>query len=177
MTGWFIVDGVQDGERRLEDQLLGLDLLIANCKDATVLDLGAAEGLISRHLWRRGARNAFCVEGVPEFVETGKKLCGDAPIEFQTGRVEAFCEANRTSYDIVLALGILHKLQRPEIVLEHIAEICAGWLAIRLPGPMINVPRSDHPSLNVPGFLTPRFDMMSEARTFNGSWTAVFRRI
>ena len=177
MTGWFIVDGVQDGERRLEDQLLGLALVEANCKGATVLDLGSAEGLISRHLYRHGARTALCVEALPSRVEAGKKLCAEAPVEFWAGSVEKFCEMDDACYDIVLALAILNKLRRPEVVLEHIAGACSHWLAIRLPDPIMHDRRSDFPPFNVQELLASRFDMTSEARTYAGSWTAVFRRI
>lgn len=180
--GWFAVDGVQEGDRRVEDQLRGLDLIAMNCRNRTVLDLGSAEGLIANHLCKYGA-TAHCVEIVSSRVETGRRLCSGRPVKFWCSDVSCFCSIHRGSidmmqrYDIVLALAILHKLNHPDWILEYIAKICRRWLAIRLPEPTISDRRSDFRPLNVPRFLSNDFDLVSEARTFRNEWTAVFQRI
>lgn len=180
--GWFIVEGIQSGERRLEDQLRGLDLIMHNCHDATVLDLGSAEGLIARHLCHVGAEMADCIERDVARINVGEHLCKGSSIRFWQGNVKDFpamhCTDERflPTYDIVLALSILQKLKRPEILLDYMMTIANEWIALRLPGPVIIDSRSKYRKLNVMEKLHTRFDCRGHMRTFENSWTAIFRR-
>ena len=79
-------------------------------------------------------------------------------------------------YDIVLALAILHKLKRPDIVLRYLTMICREYLAIRLPDPVLNDRRSGFMKLDVPAFLSDQFDYVLEARTYRNEWTATFKK-
>jgi SAM-dependent methyltransferase len=135
-SGWFKVDGLQDGDRTLADQLTGLEALAVRGK--RVIDLGCAEGLISRWCVDQGAASVYGVEVVPEHVETARKLAGD----IRPDRLRFFCgDLNKPEtcalarpVDVVLALAILHKLREPENLLRQIVAIGPELVVVRTPG-------------------------------------------
>lgn len=137
--GWFRIDGVQDGDRTLEEQLTGLSFALAEAEGKRVLDLGSAEGLISNAFARAGAT----VLGIECNLESlAAARCADR-VEIMHGKI------GRQSipagpWDITLALAILHKLRFPEKV---IADICAKTLdliVVRLPGGSTGIVKSKH---------------------------------
>jgi len=76
--GWFKT-AAQDGDRTLEEQLLGLDALAPLKPKADILDLGCAEGLILLHLMRaHGARHGAGVSIVPGEIAMAKRLADEA---------------------------------------------------------------------------------------------------
>lgn len=127
--GWFRINGIQDGDRTLDDQVKGLESLFDRIADKRVLDLGAAEGLIAAECVRRGAREVYAWEGVADAVRIGRELFGPLPIDFRkidlnaTNVVADALAGLQHGYDVVLMLGILHKLQNPlglvELVFDH----------------------------------------------------------
>jgi SAM-dependent methyltransferase len=65
------------------------------------------------------------------------------------------------SYDVVLALNIIHKLARPADFLSEIARLAGGVLAIALPADVINDPRSGNKPVDPVALLRRQFRLVS----------------
>lgn len=132
--GWFILPG-QDGDRILEDQILALEPALAECAGKTVLDLGCAEGLIGREFARAGALMVHGIDSVAGHIEVAEEQCAGLPMTFEVcnlGSVETQPPQNvGDKYDIVLALGVIHKLRFPEQGLRYAASKSSGLLLLR----------------------------------------------
>ena len=128
--GWFHTKK-RPGDRAFEQQLTGLDHLIANVKGKSVLDVGCAEGLISHHLVDVGAIAAHGVEIVSGHVEVANKLRKDRACNFEVGDANEWVP--RRQYDIVIMLAILHKLRDPAAACMRFAEVAREMVVIRLP--------------------------------------------
>lgn len=135
--GWFKIPGVQEGERTLEEQLLGLEPLLDQVQGKTVLDIGCAEGLISRAVVERGAVKVRGLDCNVENIEAAQRLGLDPHRAFfavhnanEIGPDEEACLHS----DIVLGLAIFHKLQRPAESLAAWSRFARELLVIRLPG-------------------------------------------
>jgi hypothetical protein len=134
--GWFKWPGVQDGDRTLEEQLRGLEPALAACRDMTVLDLGAAECMISAAFARAGAARVTAIEMVPDHVTVGRKVCAGLPVDIIQAELSGYIQDHPQAkqYDIVLALGIAHKLHEPGALLSFAARSCRAILVFRGPG-------------------------------------------
>lgn len=130
LKGWFNTPG-RPGDRTFDQQLLGLDQLFAECKGKTCLDVGAAEGLISIELARRGALAVHGVEVVAEHVKVGRSLVGDLPVTLEASDANTW--QPRRQYDIVIALALLHKLRDPSGAARRLANACKDLMVLRLP--------------------------------------------
>lgn len=116
--GWFKIPGVQDGDRPLEAQVKALRPAIGVAKGRTVLDLGCAEGLIGLEFVKGGAKSVHGIDSIRGNIETAQKVCAGQPMTFEVADLnllikEQFAKGWVTQYDIVLALGITHKLHDP----------------------------------------------------------------
>ena len=132
--GWFKVPGVQDGDRSLAEQMQGLAPALAAMRGKTVLDLGCAEGLIALEALRAGAALVHGVEYNRQLLEVGQGVlstCPDAILMYGdlNEGLPAQCRAH---YDVILALAIIHKLERPAESLARYAAM-ADRVVIRLP--------------------------------------------
>lgn len=130
--GWFTIPGHQTGHRSLEEQLLGLDPLVAEVEGKSVADFGCAEGLIMRHLKRHGAAECVGYENNIQFFDVSKR-----ELE-KTGCEIRFIDLNvpqkwKRQYDVVLLLAILHKLEDPQGALRTFAGLSKDLVVIRLP--------------------------------------------
>lgn len=119
--------------RTLAQQLTGLDVLLQNVEGRTVLDCGCAEGAISHEMARRGARQVFGVELVPEFVDEARKGAKGLPCVFIQGDANTWTPAGEERYDVVLMLAVLQKLKEPSAAVKRIAKCARKWVVIRLP--------------------------------------------
>ena len=133
MKGWFTMPG-RDGDRTIEQQLLGLDWLLANCAGKSILDAGCAEGLISKALLDAGARRVHGVELREDAVKVACKVC--AP----HGMLANFTCADLNGwrpplggYDIVIGLAILHKVRDPSALALRLAMAAKSHVVFRLP--------------------------------------------
>lgn len=140
--GWFSTPG-RPGDRTLDQQLNGLGPLLAAARGKTILDVGAAEGLISIELAKAGAVAVHGVEIVPEHVKVANKLRGDLPITFEVGDANVW--QPKRNYDIVIALALLQKVRNPTAVAARLATSAIDMVVLRLPpahAPTIIDPRS-----------------------------------
>lgn len=182
--GWFIIDGVQEGDRYVTEQLTGLGMLEDNAKGCSVLDFGCAEGLISRHLVQTcGASGAVGLSLVGREIEQGRRQCDGLPIalhqvnldEFR-GWLDAFPNELQPA-DIVLLLSILHKLKHPLRFLDLALRYARNMVAIRLPGPVIIDARSDRVPYNVKQHMRNRgFILADKPKGPRGEWLTIWQR-
>lgn len=146
--GWYICDGLRDGDRTLEQQILGLTPLVPTAVDPdtgpvagsgdgalvgkSVLELGCAEGLMSRwFVTNGGASEVHGVEIVPGHVDLGKKWCKKHPVKLEVANCDTW--RPKRAYDVSVALALLHKLQDPLACLGAMAEATKEMVVVRLP--------------------------------------------
>lgn len=140
--GWFKVDG-QDGDRTPEEQLAGLELALgfvkaaaANGKKISVLDLGCAEGAISREFALAGASEVVGIELLEDHIKVGQRICAGLPVKFVHAEMRHWIERNPKPemFDVVLALGIAHKLHDPGSLMAFSARSAKCLVVFRGPG-------------------------------------------
>ena len=142
--GWLKIPGVQDGDRSLGEQLLGLEPALADCDRKTVYDFGCAEGLIGIEFGKRGASAVRGCDLLPQFVAEANRqadLVGlGITCQFYQYNLGRFCDPDLPDdfpegghYDIVLALAIVHKMRTPGAALRLMATMARRRLVIRLP--------------------------------------------
>lgn len=111
-----------------DQQRIGLELLWPSVKGKTVLDVGCAEGAISKACLHNGAKSVHGVDNRKDAIqEAAESVAG----EFWVADVDVWEPVG--SYDIVLMLGVLHKLKDPESALARCLNACDGMAVIRLP--------------------------------------------
>lgn len=138
MARWFKAGKDDDsGHRSLEEQMLGLKQALKLAKGKTVLDLGCAEGLISREFAKAGASLVLGIEVIKEFVNDAVELCKNySNVSFILANLDdKVRKPVINKYDIVLALAIIHKAHNPIEYLQFSMDSCAaeGLLVIRYP--------------------------------------------
>lgn len=140
--GWLQIPGVQDGDRSLDEQLLGLGPALAACDRKTVYDFGCAEGLIGIEFAKLGAAKVRGCDLLPTFVAEANRqadliglglTCRFYEYDLRFFLDGLFPEFEPERYDIVLALAIVHKLRDPGAVLARMADVAAQRLVLRLP--------------------------------------------
>jgi len=134
--GWFSIAGVRPGDRTLKEQMIGLDLALKEAKGKTVLDLGCAEGLISREFAKAGAKSVLGIELLASHLAVAKVQCRDVPqVQFIQSHLGDYIKARESfpQYDIVLALGIIHKLEDPAVPLRFAAQSARSLVVFRAP--------------------------------------------
>lgn len=173
--GWFKMHD-QDGDRTLHDQLKGLDRIDWSGK--TVLDLGCAEGLISKYAAQSGASGVTGIEIVPGHVERAIKECDCHPCTFECADLNTW--SSEAKYDIVLMLAILHKLKNPSAALERFLRNARELVVMRLPPKkapwMIVDARSKLVPHNLMLVMTKhRWQLVEESRGHFEEWVGMWR--
>lgn len=132
--GWLIIPGVQTGDRTLDEQMTGVREALPKCVGKTVLDIGCAEGLIGREFVRAGAARCHGIESVEDHLKVARSQCAGLPMTFLRDGLQEFAERtpDPERFDIVLALGVLHKIHVPEIGLRFAARSTKDLLLIRM---------------------------------------------
>ncbi len=121
--GWFIIPGVQDGDRTFEEQFTGLEDACEEAAGKTVLDLGCAEGLISAEFAKR-AKSVVGVDVLDDHLAIARQLFGHVPnLSFMKCDLRMLATNPEQldavpACDIVLACGVVHKLREPQRGLE-----------------------------------------------------------
>ncbi len=132
--GWFKIPGVQDGDRTLDEQIEALRPALAEAGGKTVLDLGCAEGLIGREFIRAGARSCLGLDSLPGHLAVARQQCADHPnMVFEVANLNIHRPA-LPRFDIVLALGVLHKMEHPEPVARWTIGLAGGLILFRAKG-------------------------------------------
>jgi predicted RNA methylase len=112
--GWFIIPGVQDGDRTIKEQMAAVLPALAEAADKRVLDLGCAEGLMTLEFHKAGAAFVHGMEYVEEHVAVARQLSENiAHTRVKFSHVDLRKPPPVEQYDIVLCLGVLHKLLDP----------------------------------------------------------------
>lgn len=135
--GWFIIPGVQDGDRTLAEQMLGVTPAIPEFWGKTVLDLGCAEGLIGREFVRAGAARCHGIDAIADHLAVASVQCAGLPMSFQQVGLQEWAlariEANDAGrYDLVLALGVCHKLHDPAVGIRFAALSANELVLVRM---------------------------------------------
>jgi 2-polyprenyl-3-methyl-5-hydroxy-6-metoxy-1,4-benzoquinol methylase len=134
--GWFTIPRVRKGDRTIQEQRMGLEKALETCKGKTVLDIGCAEGLISREFALAGAVSVLGIEVLATHVLYAKQVCQDLKaVSFICTNVVDYARTLETipKYDIVLALGVIHKLPDPNVPLRFAATSAKDLLLFRAP--------------------------------------------
>ena len=134
--GWFTIPGVRPGDRTLQEQMMALDIALKERAGKTVLDLGCAEGLIGREFARAGAKSVLGIELLEEHLKVARAQCKPFPqMQFICAHLADYIKARESfpQYDIVLALGIIHKLEDPAVPLRFAAQSTRSLLVFRAP--------------------------------------------
>lgn len=161
--GWFKVPGIRpDGDRTIAEQMMGLDHGLSIAKGKSVLDLGCAEGLISLEFAKAGASRVVGIELLEEHLKVAEKLRAKHPdgsrVHFIRKNLGTHILDNpeHERFDIVLILGIIHKLENPAVPLRFAANCAKEALIFRAPAKATDgVVRSKHTGVkcNVPKIL------------------------
>lgn len=134
--GWFHIPGVQAGDRTVHEQLKGLGPLLEEVAGETVLDLGCAEGLIAGACMDAGAAAVTGIDCNPALIETAKRLFRDCDFvlyDLNHPPSAVITHALRYDCDVVLMLGIAHKMRNPEKFLREYSVFANRRLVLRLP--------------------------------------------
>jgi SAM-dependent methyltransferase len=121
--GWFTT-AEQSGLYELAERLTGLAPLENVATNATILDLGCAEGLIGLHFLGLGGALLHGVDRHSRFVETAQTIARLQPkarfFKFDLNVLaDQIPDGLLSSYDIVLCLCVAHKLrQLPAVVID-----------------------------------------------------------
>jgi predicted rRNA methylase YqxC with S4 and FtsJ domains len=140
--GWFIIPGVQTGDRTVKQQMLGLGPLVEQVKGKRVVDFGCAEGLVEKALLDHGAHSVLGFEVVAGHVPVAERVCADyrqepcrAEFRVQDLNVTGDVKGDGTAWDVALMLAVLHKLRMPHVFLDHaVREFRPQLLVIRTAG-------------------------------------------
>ena len=180
--GWFKIAGVQDGDRTLEMQLTGLELLLENVAGKTVLDLGCAEGLISKHVIDRGAAQVDGLSIVESEIDMARKLTVGLPAQFHVVDLRAWnkwLEANprrlRPRYDVVLMLSVIHKMKIIAPFVELALTFADDWLALRANDVVVD-PRSGNIPYQLDERVRREFDLKFKGPGPHGEQVSIWRR-
>lgn len=137
MHQWFKREGKEGGDRSLEEQMLGIEKALDFAKGKTVLDLGCAEGFISREFLKAGAESLTGIDIMQTYIAAAIKICKDfSNVKFIRSDLNSYSRsAYKKKYDVVLALAIIHKANNPADFLKLAIKSCnpKGLIVIRYP--------------------------------------------
>jgi hypothetical protein len=205
LAGWFKIPGLQNGKVDLNRQGSGLDVVWQACAGATVLDLGCAEGLVALEAAGAGARLIHGVELIGDRLQVAEALFAERypgiERQFITWDLTRFDElfldvtpdsqpdkpSLLTRYDAVLCLAIAQKLFNPGRFLRLASALCTDIMAVRLPYPVIDDPRSFNIPVDVTRMLSKEFELIQETEGYpsdvsrryqpgDEAWLGIFRR-
>lgn len=136
MANWFKTK-YNKGFRTLVEQMLGLDKAIKEAKGKSVIDLGCAEGFISKEFLKAGAKFLLGIDQIGPYVTEAVKVCtGFKNSKFINLNLYDYIKSSdKDKYDIVLALAIIQKARNPKDFLVLAIESCSpgGLIVIRYP--------------------------------------------
>ena len=179
MKGWFKIEGAHEGDRTLTEQLIGLEWLFDRISGKSILDLGCAEGLISKHLVaNHGARMSVGLTSVASQVDSGRKQCDGVAVTIRQQDLNKYAAVPELDlqFDCVLMLSILHKLHNPGGFLLRALPAAADIVIVRLPAPVINDARSGFKPYDHRPVMRQWFDLVDEPTGPRGEYCGIWRR-
>lgn len=130
--GWFVIPGRQTGDRTIAEQRSGVEKALAQCVGKSVLDLGCAEGLLSKEFAIAGAKLVLGMDSLAAHLAVALDVCRDCHnVYFEKADLNVPPPLTR-AYDIVLALGVAHKLHKPEIGIRYAASASRDLVLVRM---------------------------------------------
>lgn len=160
---WFTIPGIQTGTYTLKDRLFALESVRKHAKDATVLDIGCAEGLLSKWLVDLcGAKTVHGIERYEPYAITARRIMRDydawyhvLDLDFFEMWLEHGPGELLPSYDIVMALRVIQKLAKPASFIRALKPLIGGRFVVQIPtdanGVMVDARSAGNP-----------FDVVSE---------------
>lgn len=137
MRGWISVPGIRENaDRTLEEQMLGVTEALSEAPGKKVLDLGCAEGVIGLQFAKAGAVDVLGIESLEEHLAVARLACaGVSQMRFERAYLQDWIRdhPDPEQFDIVLALGIIHKLYEPGDGLRFACRSCRDLLLFRAP--------------------------------------------
>jgi 2-polyprenyl-3-methyl-5-hydroxy-6-metoxy-1,4-benzoquinol methylase len=135
----------------IEQQMVGLDPLWCEVKGRTVLDVGCAEGLIALECKKAGARLILGIDNRESAVKEARGVLDcDTTYTCDVVVADVIEWEPRASFDVVLMLGVLHKLPNPEQVFARFLGKCNDLAVVRLPSwPILRDERSGNVRINM----------------------------
>lgn len=128
--------------RTLDQQMTGLESLWPLLHGQSVLDIGCAEGLLSRECVKHGAAIVYGIDNRISAI-TAANL--DAPKNCTFAVRDANSYSPVAGFDVVLMLAVLHKLRDPSAAFRRLLGACSDLCVVRLPHndwPVLRDPRS-----------------------------------
>ncbi|SFM74862.1 class I SAM-dependent methyltransferase [Thermodesulforhabdus norvegica] len=129
------------GKWPLEHRIAGLESLLDQAHGSTIIDIGAAEGLIAREFLKRGAKIIHGFDLDPGMVMTAKAICArwnnaifrHADISNWDDFYNSNADILLKHYDIVIYLGVHHHLppESRKNVLLKLLNMSKKYFAIR----------------------------------------------
>lgn len=173
MGNWFDTD-TKKGKASFDEQMIGLEGLRYMVAGRTVFDLGCAEGQIAEQILKWGAKSVHGVDNRHDAVSHALKLGVGATI------ADADTFQLRNSYDIVLMLGVLHKLKDPDGAMGRMLDGCSRTAVIRLPGgmwPILRDGRSGNKPIDLKNAaIDAGFRLYRETDGPHGQWVGYLSR-
>ena len=127
-----------NGVIAVEKRWMALSPLVDVCKNATILDIGCAEGILGRYLLQRGAQLVHGVDISNDRILAAKARFINDPmfmVCFDVSNFEKFESLDfiLDSYDIVLFLGVYHHIMEKvrDVVLSGLLKKCSKYFAFR----------------------------------------------
>ncbi len=140
------------GKTDVSERLEGLEILLEDAADKTILDLGAAEGLIAKAFSDNGAKTIHAYEIHQSRVDVAKTYLDQEIVDFNRANLSDLSQVEtiearspKEGYDLVLYLGIHHHILesvRME-VFSRVIKLTANRIAIRTPVNFFEVDRID----------------------------------
>jgi 2-polyprenyl-3-methyl-5-hydroxy-6-metoxy-1,4-benzoquinol methylase len=183
--GWFEIPGIQTGEHTLKGRLGAiLPNVRRNVLGANILDVGCAEGLMSK--WLIDVCRANSVDGIDchePYLEMARKLMPGYDARFfhvDLNFLALWREQNpgvlRARYDLVLATCIVQKMARPADFLRQLADLSGNLILIQAPAEVIKDERSSYVPVHITNTLAPEFTPISRVMSYVGDFLAVYQR-
>lgn len=167
-SGWFSIAGIQKGKYDLKDRIANLATVRPRAENATILDLGCAEGLIGK--WLVDSSRAKTLHGLDlhePYIKMARSLMRDYDAMFMHADFDHFqtwLDVNRDKllpqYDIVLALRVIQKLANPDRFLGLVKPLARKWIVIHVPKNPIEDARSNHRPVDITEVLGPEFELI-----------------
>lgn len=184
--GWFSLAGIQTGEFDLKDRLYTFEdrKTRKRARGSTILDLGCAEGLLSKWLLDTcGAKSVHGLDRFEPYVKMARSLMRNYDAKYEVCDFDLFDtwrELNpgflSPKYDLVLLLRVLQKLARPAEFLKTAAALAGKSLLLQVPQRVLLDARSNYVPIDVVTLLASEFKLVVSRERGDGEFTGLFDR-